>query len=114
MKRIPCPLFLLHSDRLFQERIRQASKGRYDLKEVESWEELRERVREAPPSALLVVDPYEGDIGSTQLSPTLRNLLTEFPSITVLAACEARRGSFEDLRQMGEWGVTRGICLGEE
>ncbi len=114
MKRIPSQLLLLHSDRLFTGRVRQASKGRYDLTEVDTWEGLRERVREAPPSALLVVDPYEGDVGSTQLSPNLRSLLTEFPSITILAACEARRGSFEDLRQLGEWGVTRVICLDEE
>ncbi|HET7274049.1 MAG TPA: helix-turn-helix domain-containing protein [Longimicrobiaceae bacterium] len=114
MKRIACPLLLLHSDRVFRERVRAASKGHYELQEVSSWEQLRDRVREAPPSALVVVDPYEGDYGSESLSPTLHGLLREFPSITILAACEARRGSFEDLRMMGEWGVTRVICLDEE
>jgi AraC-like DNA-binding protein len=70
---------------------------------------------DAPPAALLLVDPYDvrGREGP-QLSPELRALLWEFPSATVVAALEVRPGCSHDLRTLGEWGVTDVIAINED
>ncbi|HEV7586708.1 MAG TPA: helix-turn-helix domain-containing protein [Longimicrobium sp.] len=79
------------------------------------WESLRAAISDAPPAALLVVDPYAAGNGDgLQLSPQLRALLWEFPSATVLAAMELRPGRSHDVRTLGEWGVTDIISIGEE
>lgn len=108
------PVLLLHSDRVFCERVRRACAQRFQLRVVPSWDALRETIQDAAANALVVVDPYEGTFGDEHLSPTLRALLREFPSTTVLAACGVRRGCFEDVRTLGEWGVSRVISLDEE
>lgn len=106
-------LLLLHSDRLFRERLSRACAGRFEILLAENWEALRHSVRDAPPASPVLVDPYEGDHGGG-LAPGLRQLLMDFPSMSILAACEVRRGAYDDLRQMGEWGISRVICLDEE
>jgi AraC-like DNA-binding protein len=60
-----------------------------------------------------VVDPLN-PCGAGDLSPELHSLLRDFPSFTVLAACQLRRGCLEVVRTLGEWGVTRMISLDED
>ncbi|HET6230021.1 MAG TPA: helix-turn-helix domain-containing protein [Longimicrobiaceae bacterium] len=86
----------------------------YRCRFVPGWEALRQAVTDAPPAALLIVDPYEGTHRDGQLSPELRALLWEFPSATVLAALQIRPGRSHDLRTLGEWGVTDIISLEED
>jgi AraC-like DNA-binding protein len=112
MRPIARPLLLLHPDAVFREQVRRATGKRFHFHPTSSWEELREALRTAPPSALIVVDPYWGVEGEG-LSNALRLLLAEFPSVTVIAALELRPDRYRDLRTLGAWGVAEVIALGE-
>lgn len=115
MQTVARPLLVLHSDQLFRERLRRIGSQRFQLQFVSDWDGLREALREAPPAALIVVDPYTRTYGSeAELAPELRSLLWEFPSATVIAALEVRKGRIRDLRTLGEWGVKEVIALDEE
>jgi AraC-like DNA-binding protein len=108
------PLIVMHSNSAFRERVRRVSGKTFDCSFLPDWESLRAAITDAPPAALLVVDPYAGANGDAVLSPQLRALLWEFPSATVLAAMELRTGRSHDVRTLGEWGVTDIISIGEE
>jgi AraC-like DNA-binding protein len=112
MRQVLRPLLVLHADASFREQVRRAGGKRFDYVHVQAWEELRELVRTSPPAALIVVDPYEerGD----ELSGTLRALLLEFPSATVIAALALRPDRYRDLRTLGAWGVADVIVRGED
>src|SRR5690606_26385634 len=99
MRSIARPLLLLHADATFREQVRRAGGRRFEFHGVPGWGELRSLLREAPPAALIVVDPYLGNNG--ELAPELRSLLWEFPSVTVIAALDLRPARFRDLRTLG-------------
>src|SRR5690606_40770876 len=103
MRRVRRPLLVLHPDAAFREQVRKAGGKRFEFVQVHAWESLRELVRSSPPAALIVVDPYESD--GLDLSATLRALLLEFPSATVIAALALRPDRYRDLRPLGAWGV---------
>jgi AraC-like DNA-binding protein len=108
-------LLVLHSNGAFREHLRRLGVRGYQCAFVATWDRLREAVVEAPPTAILVVDPYSpATPGSCRLSSDLRSLLLEFPSATVLAAMDVPPGRSGDLRTLGEWGVTDVICLDED
>jgi AraC-like DNA-binding protein len=114
MKRVFRPLLVMHADPAFRERVRQACGTDYQYQSVGGWEELHEAVKESPPAALAVVDPYLGSNGGgrdRELSPELRTLLSDYPSTAVLAALEVRPERFDDLRTLGKWGVVQVISL---
>lgn len=118
MKRVYRPLLVMHSDPAFRDRVRQACGNDYHFQALADWDALRDAVRESPPAALVVVDPYEAELGSglrrngqSELSPALRGLLTEYPSTAVLAAIEVRPERFDDLRTLGKWGVVQVISV---
>ena len=107
------PLIVMHSNSAFKERVRRVSGKTFECSFLPDWESLRAAISDAPPAALLVVDPYAAANGDAmQLSPQLRALLWEFPSATVLAAMELRPGRSHDVRTLGEWGVTDIISIG--
>lgn len=111
----PRQLIVLHSNGAFRDRVRRVSGKTFECSFYSDWESLRAAISDAPPAALLVVDPYVAGNGDVmQLSPQLRALLWEFPSATVLAAMELRPGRSHDVRTLGEWGVTDIIAIGEE
>ena len=114
MNRVVTPVLVLHADRAFRDRVKRACAERYAFMPVSSWAELRDALHSAPPLAMVIVDPYGGDYGTGSLSPSLQGILREFPSATVIAACELRDGCLEQVRTLGEWGVTRMISLQEE
>lgn len=111
----PRPLIVMHSNGAFRDRVRRVSGKTFECSFLPDWESLRATISDAPPAALLIVDPYVPGNGEVmQLSPQLRALLWEFPSATVLAAMELRPGRSHDVRTLGEWGVTDIISIGEE
>lgn len=112
MQPIARPLMILHPDPVFRGQVRRIAGRGFEYREVPGWEELRERVRVAPPAALILVDPYVDGGGS--LAGALRALLLEFPSATVVAALDLRPDRYRDLRTLGAWGVAEVIALGEE
>src|SRR4051812_42931585 len=109
------PLIVMHPNGAFRDRVRRVSGKGFDCYFLPDWESLRTAITDAPPAALLIVDPYATGVrDGVQLSPELRALLWEFPSATVLAAMELRPGRSHDVRTLGEWGVTDIISIGEE
>lgn len=111
MKVDPRPLFVLHPDEALRERIRLAAGRNYRYQDVNGWADLHRSVEDAPPAALVVVDPYTGANGDQALSPGLRKLLIEFPSTSVFTALEVTPERFDDLRTLGAWGVMQVISL---
>jgi AraC-like DNA-binding protein len=115
MQAVLRPLIVLHSDAVFKERLRRIGSQRFKSQFVNDWEGLRTALKEAPPAALVVVDPYTHSYGAeAELAPELRSLLWEHPSATVIAALEVKRQRVRDLRTLGEWGVKEVIALDEE
>lgn len=112
MKQVHRPLLVMHSDSAFLERVREACGSDYHFQSVDDWESLHAAIRESPPAALAMVDPYEAR--TRQLSPALHELLSEFPSTAVLAAMEVTPGRHEELRTLGRWGVVQVIALGHD
>jgi len=87
MQPILRPLIVMHPDAVFRERLRRIGSQRFQSQFVGDWEALRATVKESPPAALVVVDPYRRTYGTeAELAPELRSLLWEFPSATVIAA----------------------------
>lgn len=106
---------MLHSNGAFRERLRKLSTRGFRCAFANGWEELREAVIAAPPSAIVLVDPYAGAPAPRPgLTPELRTLLWEFPSATVLAALDVGPGQARDLRTLGQWGVTDVVSLAED
>ena len=108
-------LIMMHSNGAFRELVRRFTSHAFECTVLPDWESLRAIIPDAPPAALLLVDPYaSGTREGVQLSQELRALLWEFPSATVVAAMELRPGRSHDVRTLGEWGVTDIIAIGEE
>lgn len=79
------PLLVLHGNEAFRDRVRAVAGRRYQYQGVNGWPTLTDAVRESPPSALVIVDPFfDGD--QRRVSPLLHAFTSEFPSIAVLAA----------------------------
>lgn len=106
------PLLLLHPDEAFRERLRRAVAETQALWVFAEWGELRGALREAPPGTVAVVDPYHG--AREGLSLGLRDLLRDFPSATVLAACRFDGSQYADVRTLGEWGIAELISISKE
>lgn len=101
------PLFVLHAGHAFAARLTRAVPASCAVHPVQSWHMLRGCLAGAPPLAKALVDPYEAGAGAL-LSPDLRPLLHDFPSIPVIAVVAVRPGRGEDICTLGRWGV-RGI-----
>lgn len=107
------PLLVLHPDDEFRNRIIRVAGAYFTCWFVSDWGTLRDAVRDAPPTAVVVVDPYAGSEGG-EISPHLGTLLQEFPSASVVAALRPRRGSGADARALGVLGISEIIMLGVE
>jgi AraC-like DNA-binding protein len=108
------PLVLLHADPAFRDRARRLSRGRFDLRAVQGWNDLEEQMRETSPSGIGVVDPYHGRQRHSGMAPELGCLLRRLPSATLVAALHARPGWMDDVRTLGAWGIAGVIDLEAE
>jgi AraC-like DNA-binding protein len=114
MQQVPRPLLVLHGDGALREQLRAvASDQRLQLDFVDDWGALHERLRSAPGSALVVIDPLAAGAEGIAVDEVSR-LVRRFPSLTVTAAVPVERGSEEQIRQLGETGVAELIDLVEE
>jgi AraC-like DNA-binding protein len=114
MSVITRPLVVMHGDPRFQARIRQAAGREFRYSAAASWAELTTTLRATSPVSLVVVDPYHGSGARHTLASQLRPLVTDFPTMSVLAAVEIRLEVFADLRTLGEWGIAEVISLAED
>lgn len=114
MKTQPRPLIVLHPDRLLRDRLQRVSRKRFYLATVDEWSDLREAVSEAPPAAVVLVDPYHGQTNGGGPSPHLYNVLKAFPSATVVAAMDTTPEQYRDLWLLGDWGVAEILQVEED
>ncbi|HLM69722.1 MAG TPA: hypothetical protein VK358_19420 [Longimicrobium sp.] len=87
--------------------------GPFALVSHVGWGELHDTLRTAPPSAMVVVDPYAG-ARSGERFPRVRELLRRFPSVPVVAAMELRRELAPEVNMLVEWGVSEVVALGHD
>ena len=109
MRQVNRSLLVMHPDAAFRARVSQACGSDYHFQALPDWDSLHTAIRESPPAALAMVDPYEET--TRRLSPALHALLSEFPSTAVLAAMEVSPERQADLRTLGRWGVVQVIAL---
>lgn len=107
-------LLILHDDPSFRAQIEGIDRSLFQVRWAADWQALRGAVQDAPPDALVVVDPFADLDGWGAPAPALRALLREYPSISVLAALRLRRGVSPHLRTLGEWGVEDLISIDED
>ncbi len=112
MRRSSRPLILLHPENEFRNRLIQAGSS-FACWAVSEWEPLRDAIRDAPPTVVVVVDPYMGAPGG-EFAPELGALLEEFPWASVVAALKPRRGAEEDVKALGSLGISEIILVGVE
>ena len=77
------------------------------------WAEADQVVRNAPPSAVVLLDPYAGARPGDAF-PRLHELLRRFPAITVVAVLELRPETVGDVSTLLEWGVAEVVDTGPE
>ena len=107
------PLLVMHSDQQFLARIRAVAGKDYTFQELPDWPTMIETVREAPATALAVVDPFS-DPGPRGIAAGLNELMLQFPSIPILAALVVDAGRSEDLVRLGTHGVVEIIAIGHD
>lgn len=109
-------LFVLHTDPVFRERLRRAADPHFELHFVPDWEAIPELLRDAGHAGILVLDPYHGRGPDEGLAPETRGLLDAFPAATIVAAPDTRdrSGWYDDVRTLGDWGVTDVIDVSAE
>ncbi|HEV2149982.1 MAG TPA: helix-turn-helix domain-containing protein [Longimicrobiaceae bacterium] len=112
MRRASRPLLLLHPDSDFRNQVLQAGSD-FAFWSVSEWEPLRDAIRGAPPTVVVVVDPYVGGTGG-RLAPQLTELLQEFPWAGVVAAFRPRPGSEEDVQALAGLGISEIVLIGVE
>lgn len=86
--------------------------GPYTLIGHVGWGELHAALRGAPPSAVVVVDPYAGTRAGG--FPALRDLLRRFPSVPVVVPMPMRPELAPEVVMLASWGVAEIISLGVE
>lgn len=106
------PLLLLHPDQEFRNHLVQAGDS-FACWAVSEWETLRDAVRDAPPTVVVVVDPYSGGVQGG-FAPQLGALLQEFPWASVVAAFQPRPGGEADVKELGVLGISEIIMIGAE
>jgi AraC-like DNA-binding protein len=111
MQDVVRPLFLLHSSPALRERLRLIQPGSFRLTPVEDWAALAAELRQAPRTAVSVVDPLSP---SGAGAPELRALLRAEPDATVVAALAVDPADGDLLRLLLAWGVADVVALGRE
>jgi AraC-like DNA-binding protein len=85
----------------------------YAVEPPVSWAEVDGLAKTAPPSAVIVLDPYAGRRPG-EAFPRLHDLLRRFPSLTVMAAFSLESQTVGDVATLLEWGVAEVVDTGPE
>lgn len=107
-------LLVLHAEPPVRERIRRACPAQVQACFVSDWDALRSIIENQVVRAVVVVDPYHGTAPGRALSPELRALLADFPSLPVLALVDTGPARYRDICELGAWGVADVISLEQE
>ncbi|HST58023.1 MAG TPA: helix-turn-helix domain-containing protein [Longimicrobium sp.] len=112
MKIATRPILVMHGNGELRTAIRSLTGREYTFLEVPDWDALAGAIHEAPPSALVVVDPFAAPSGGS--TTTLRTLVEEFPSVPVLAAVAVTPDCGEDLVAVVQAGAVDIIVIGHD
>ena len=85
----------------------------YAVEAPVGWGDVDEVAKTAPPSAVVLLDPYAGRPPG-EAFPRLRDLLRRFPSLTVVAAFPLESQTVADVATLLEWGVAEVVDTGPE
>lgn len=107
------PILVLHPNDAFRERVRAVAGRKYQFRAVADWPALTDAVRDSPPSALVIVDPFFAG-GARGISPELHALTVAFPSIPVLAALVISPDQSDHLVRLGGAAVMDIISIGHD
>jgi len=77
----------------------------YRMRRVPDWDTLHDTLREAHPSTVVLLHPYDEE-EPERLSPRVRELTGKFPSIPVAAVLPFDDERFTDMRTLAEWKVS--------
>ena len=106
-------VLLLHTDDAFQALVRSTLPAGFGCWTLPDWQALRETARDASPSTVAIVDPVarspDGDP-----SPELRDFISDFSWLPVVAAVRAGPETVDVLLMLGRWGVSEVIVHGVE
>lgn len=105
------PLWLLHTDEALRRSLALLPDQPYHLHSVDGWEQLRAALRQSPPSAIAVVDPFDPEGDTDGPCEELRDVLREFPSATLVAALCVTPEHSAVLATLSAWGVAEWIDL---
>jgi AraC-like DNA-binding protein len=83
----------------------------YSVVRVDGWDDLRARLRTAPPSTFALVD---ADAPGGGLDERVRELVARFPMNPVVAVLDLEPGRVGDLRELLRWGVGEVVNFGVE
>jgi len=83
----------------------------YSVVRVDGWDDLRARLRTAPPSTFALVD---ADAPGGGLDGRVRELVPRFPMNPVVAVLDLEPGRVGDLRELLRWGVGEVVNFGVE
>lgn len=107
------PLLVLHPNQRFVERVRAAAGKAYEVQALPDWIALIDTIREAPASALVLVDPFD-ETGPRGIAQGLNDLMLHYPSTPVVAAIEVSPGSADALTLLGKKGIVEIVCIGHD
>jgi AraC-like DNA-binding protein len=111
MKTGPRPVLVIHSSLRLRDQVRRLAGREFSCHFVPAWPDLVTAVRQAPPSAIAVVDPYAGaERGG--VSRALRSLVAEFPSLPVFAAVDSDAAMGERVVTLEDAGIAGVIAIG--
>lgn len=82
-----------------------ASFQAYRMRRVPGWDALHDALREAHPSTVVLLHPYDEN-DPERLSPRVRELVGNFPSIPVAAVIPFDQEHFTDMKTLAGWNVS--------
>jgi AraC-like DNA-binding protein len=108
------PVILMHSERRLHRRVSLAASAPYTFRTASSWAALQEVIRDSPPSALAVVDPFATGSWPGSGGDPLEGLVADFPSLPVLVALPLNEANPALLRRLGDLGLAGVIVVGHD
>ncbi|MET0399688.1 MAG: helix-turn-helix domain-containing protein [Longimicrobiaceae bacterium] len=112
MSEQPIQLLMLHGDERVRAAISEAASPNCACVIASDWSALMRVVRNSPPTAVAVVDPYSRC--GTRLAPELYSLLACFPFLPVLAALAITKARSSEIQTLASWGVADVVAIGHD
>jgi AraC-like DNA-binding protein len=108
------PLFVLRCGAELEDHLRLVIERPITLFPVENWRDLRDALNRAPPAAICIADPFGTEGRSGGLSEDLRDVLRDYPMLTVVAALDVAPQDARLLQTLYSWGVADILDLSRE